>query len=190
MICPVRWKTSVWYKVLSAALSYNNSRKIRGFKQANACTRNHWRAWECLNCTRVKDNITEPGRSKQTSLCTASKPLSHTSFCQSIKRDQLCFFFSRSTSLLMYLTSVHWVQKMAGIVSHSSHSLILTVTRHCAALSHCCLNYWSTQVQRNQLTSLSFPWLWEGWPELGGGGLQAKAFSQGLRGVMKRLESS
>lgn len=41
------WKSSV-YKQLSAALSYNNRGKILSIKQANACTQNHWRAWELI----------------------------------------------------------------------------------------------------------------------------------------------
>lgn len=159
------WKGSV-YKQLSAVLRYNSRRKISSIKQANACTQNHWRAWECLNCTRVIDNITERGRSKQTSSCTATKPLSKHSFFQIYQEIPALFFWQYlSPALLLCVTSVPWVQKVAGIVFHSSHFLVRTVTRPCNVLSHCCLNYSSTRVQRDQLTLVPFSWLWEGWPE-------------------------
>lgn len=87
------WKGSV-YKQLSAVLRYNSRRKISSIKQANACTQNHWRAWECLNCTRVIDNITERGRSKQTSSCTATKPLSKHSFFSNLSRNTSSFFLT------------------------------------------------------------------------------------------------
>lgn len=123
-------------------------------------TQNPWGTWECLNCTRVTDNIKDWGGSKQASSCRASF---HKLLLKSSENSSFI-----NASLSSYLTSVPWVQRAARIVLHSSHFLILTVTRHCNALSYCCLNYWSTEVQCDQLTSLSFPQLWEGW---GGGGV-------------------
>lgn len=55
--------------------------------------------------------------------------------------------------LLIFLTSVPLVQKVAGIVLFSSHFLILTVTRHRQLLSHCCFNYWSSQVHAAHLSA-------------------------------------
>lgn len=87
-------------------------------------------------------------------LCRAmdSKTFSHTSFLRS--RDLVFIHQEVAPSLVIFLTSVPLVQKVAGIVLFSSHFLILTVTRHCQLLSHCCLNYWSNQVHGAHLSAL------------------------------------
>lgn len=155
-------------RAVADASKCNNRRKVWSVEQANARSLKTTEGHETVsNRTRVIGSITDQGRSEQTSSCTSSKNLF----------DAVRFFSNpswetRSPPPLSFLFFFYLpfpspnlpdfpypeCRKVAGIVfqffplsrSYGYRTLA-------SALSHCCLDCWSTGVQGDRLTPLSFP---------------------------------